>query len=80
MTIAMPATIDLARMCHIAWTGFVSIIPRGRGAGQPFPMDGRNSLVSFILKSSDRETFWAQFGNTKMDPNDTFGLVSMAYR
>ena len=49
----------------------------GAERGNRFVMDGRNSLVSFILKRSDRETFWAQFGNAKMNPNDTFGLVTL---
>ena len=49
----------------------------GTERGNRFVMDGRISLVSFILKRSDRETFWAQFGNTKMNPNDTFGLVTL---
>jgi hypothetical protein len=42
--------------------------------GNRFALDGQNSLVSFILGRSDRETFWAQFGNTKMNRNETFGL------
>jgi hypothetical protein len=39
----------------------------GAEQGNRFAMDGRNSLLSFILIRGDRETLWAQFGNTKMN-------------
>jgi hypothetical protein len=34
----------------------------GAERGNRFAMDGRNSLVSFILGTGDRETFLAHFG------------------
>jgi hypothetical protein len=39
----------------------------GAERGNRFAMDGRNSLLSFILVRGDRETFWAQYGHTKMN-------------
>jgi len=49
----------------------------GAERGNRFALDGQNSLVSFILGRSDRETFWAQFGNTKMNRNETFGYFKV---
>jgi len=44
MTIAMPATTDFVRMCHLAWTGYVSRVPRGRVPGGCLRSGGRSPL------------------------------------
>src|SRR5512134_155336 len=53
-TTATPATTDLARMCHLAWTGYVFRVPHAHGTGQPF-RTGRAKPPRFVYSGITKE-------------------------